>query len=528
MRSRRLFTTIGGAAAFLLALSTTSLGAPDPGRVAPCPGAGYVAGAPGVGDAYYPLYGNGGYDAVNYDLAVRYDPGADDPAQGIPPYIEGLATIDAVATQNLCSFNLDLVGLQVNQVRVNGKATGFTRTDDHELVIAPVKLRSGRSFQVVVRYEGEPALFHDATYPEVTYGFMPTDDGALVLGEPEVAAGWYPVNDHPIDRATYTFRITVPDGYQVVANGLPVGTTSSGGWTTHVWQPRDPMISYLTTFDIGEWEINEYVTADGLPVIDAVDPDSAELVGPVLARQEEILGFLESNFGPYPFETVGAIFDDNPDLYFALETQTRPIYRDAFLTWGFAEDLIVHELAHMWLGDLVAIGRWQDIWLNEGFATYAEWLWYEYEGTATPQDMLEAVWAHIPPNDPFWDVVIGDPGILNLFHGAVYYRGAMAVQALRNAVGDEAFWEILETWIDEHAVGNGTIPEFIALAEEISGKDLDELFQLWLFTPERPPRSALKPATARRQASAAPSAEALDEVERWIEGMEARVAMGAR
>jgi aminopeptidase N len=518
MRTRRIFAVAAGVAAFVLATSTTGLGA-APERAAPCPGGGYVAGAPGVGDAYYPLYGNGGYDVGNYDLAVRYDPGMS------PPFIEGLATIDAVATQNLCSFNLDLVGMHVSQVRVDGRVTAFSRTDDHELVIAPVRLRTGRPFQVVVRYSGQPTLFHDATYPDVTYGFMPTDDGAIVIGQPEGAAGWYPVNDHPIDRATYTFRITVPDGYGVVANGLPASVTSTGGWTTHVWRARDPMISYLTTFDIGEWEISEYTTASGLPVIDAVDPDSAALVGPVLARQEEIVGFLEDTFGPYPFETVGAIFDDHPELYFALETQTRPVYRDAFLTWGFAEDLIVHELAHMWFGDLVAIGRWQDIWLNEGLATYAEWLWYAYEGTSTPQDMLEGFWAHIPPNDPFWDVIVGDPGVLDLFHGAVYYRGAMAVQALRNAVGDEAFWQILGTWVDEHRFGNGTTPEFIALAEGVSGMELDALFEVWLFTPERPPRSALKPAGST---AAATSAAALAEVDRWIEGADARLAMGAR
>src|SRR6185295_1416012 len=165
-------------------------------------------------------------------------------------------------------------------------------------------------------------------------GFMQTDDGAIIAGEPESAAGWFPVNDHPTDRATYRFRITVPHGFQVVANGLPRGERSAGGWTTFVWEARDPMASYLATFDVGQWTIRDATTPSGLRVIDAVDPDLGDIADEALARQPEILGVFEAAFGPYPFEAAGAIVDDYEQLGFALETQTRPVYPGLVFEFG--------------------------------------------------------------------------------------------------------------------------------------------------------------------------------------------------
>jgi len=154
------------------------------------------------------------------------------------------------------------------------------------------------------------------------------------------------------------------------------------------------------------------------------------------------------------FETAGAIVDDHPGYQFAMEMQTRPVYPSAYFKWGWKHDrawvtsLVLHELAHMWFGDSVAVNQWKDIWLNEGPASYAEWLWAEHEGQATPQEILETTWADIPADKPFWQIVIGDPGAADMFHGAVYVRGAMTVHALRNEVGDEDFWQILEQWLD--------------------------------------------------------------------------------
>jgi aminopeptidase N len=255
------------------------------------------------------------------------------------------------------------------------------------------------------------------------------------------------------------------------------------------------MASYLATIDVADWDVHRWRTDDGLPVYDAVDTTitgalRAE-IDDSLSRQGEIVDLLSDAFGPYPFDTVGGIVPAQDDLVFALETQTRPVYGKAFWLDGDgnptdADWVVVHELAHQWYGDDVALARWQDIWLNEGFATYAEWLWEEHEGRATPQQIFDATYAGTPADDPFWSVVIGDPGVDLLFDNAVYTRGAMALQALRNEVGDDDFFDILQAWAGRRSGGNGTTPQFIALAERVSGRQLDALFQTWLFTPSRP------------------------------------------
>jgi aminopeptidase N len=499
--------------------------------VGPIPGVtanrAYTPGARGVGDPYYPNYGNGGYDVQHYDLAIRYKPATD--------YLWGVATIDAVATQGLSSFNLDLVGLTVRSITVDGAAADWSRTRHELTVVPPNPIDSGSSFTTLVRYDGVPITAFDPFAPGLQIGFMHTDDGAIVSGEPDVAVFWYPANDHPIDRATYTFEVTVPDRYEVVANGLPTGTGSDGRWTTHVWQATDPMAAYLATIDIGDWVIDDYVTERGLRVIDAVDPQHHRAAQSVLAREEEILAFLEDTYGTYPFESAGAIVDDHPGYQFAMEMQTRPVYPTSYFKWGSKNDrawitsLVLHELAHMWFGDLVAVNQWKDIWLNEGPTTYAEWLWAEHEGQATAQEILENTWADIPADSPFWQIVIGDPGAPNMFHGAVYVRGAMTMQALRNEVGDEDFWRILERWLEEHALATGSTEEFMALAEQVSGEDLDAFFQTWLFTPEKPPESAVLPATApglgAGPASVSPGAARWSEA--WLEFVEMRARGGS-
>jgi hypothetical protein len=205
------------------------------------------------------------------------------------------------------------------------------------------------------------------------------------------------------------------------------------------------------------------------------------------ARQDDIIAFEEGLFGPYPFETTGGVLDEGP-FQFALEVQTRPVYATAFFNDPNEPDdsVVVHELAHQWVGDSLAVEDWSEIWLNEGFATYTEWLWSEQEGLGTAQEIFDGTYDGIPAEDPFWSVVIGDPGPESMFDFAVYARGAMTLHQLRLAVGDADFFEILQTWTTSNAGGHVTTADFIALAEEISGQQLDDLFETWLFTDTKP------------------------------------------
>jgi hypothetical protein len=641
-------------------------------------------GSPGLGDPYFPLDGNGGYDVKHYLLDIRYHPATD--------VLQGTATIRARATQDLSRFNLDFVGLTVDSIRVDGSPTIWSR-DGGELMVMPVEgIPRGQTFFVVVRYHGVPEPIEEGLGIS---GFVPTDDGAVVAGQPHVAATWFPANDHPLDKAAYTFKITVPARVEAVANGELVRKWTQGGLTHWVWNAKEPMASYLATATMGQFDLTSY-RHNGIRFWDAIDPalfsvpeprtgeqyaisqrgdpsykrlmrkisvpqdgatlsfwisrdtepnwdfvfveaktvgindwttlrdlnghtsrdtgfscpfwhelhpflthyqtddsegsclpdgstgewwaasgssdgwekwkvDLSDFAGktvrvsvsyasddfiqyagafvddivvstgqgstsfeddrvpfdgwyvagaPVgsapnpndwiagtqadapppigedisasLEREGEIVDFLSSVFGQYPFSASGGIVDD-VEFGFALENQTRPVYSPVFWTIPGQGDIVVaHELAHQWYGDSLTLAAWKHIWLNEGFATYAEWLWSEHEGQATVQESFEGLYSAIPEDDPFWSVVIGDPTPEFLFDFAVYGRGAMTLQQLRLAVGDDDFFEILQRWAKSRAGQNVTTGQFIALAERVSGEDLDELFETWLFTPGKP------------------------------------------
>ncbi|GAA5018129.1 hypothetical protein GCM10023258_04750 [Terrabacter aeriphilus] len=660
---------------------------------------GFRPGAGSVGDPYVGHLGNGGYDVRHYDLAVSYDPATD--------RLRGRAGISAVATQDLSRFNLDLVGLTVRSVTVDGRAARWNRAGGELRITPPRGLRTKRAFTTVVVYDGVPATLPDGS------GFVHTGDGALVIGEPEVAATWFPVNDHPSDKATYHFDVTVPKGLTAVANGSLTRTRTHHGWTTWTWDARAPMASYLATATIGRFDLRRSTHA-GIAIWDAVDPalhdpvarprtgssfaisgqadssykrltrtiavpaggasvtfwvtrrteqrwdhffvearhpggddwttlpdanghssadtgdscpqwlelhpflthyqhddgdgtctpsgttgqwnaaagkssgpeqwridltpyagstvelslsyasdQSVQLPGvfiddiavstgegstsfepdgdvmdgwtvpgppagsPVnendwsvggvadvppppgvgadasLARESEVLDFLSATFGRYPFRASGGIVDDDPDLGFALENQTRPIYSQVFFDQPEGDTgVVVHELAHQWFGDSVSVRRWKDIWLNEGFATYAEWLWSEHDGQGSAQENFDFWFGAIASQSPFWQVVIGDPGRDLMFDDAVYLRGGMTLHQLRLTVGDEAFFTILRTWARTHRYGNGTTGQFIALAERVSHRQLDAFFDTWLRTPGKPVLPGAAPSATGRRAAA--------------------------
>jgi aminopeptidase N len=469
VRVRRLLAT------GVLAVVSLSLGLT--GSAAAHPRGEFTPGAPGIGDSYYPLYGNGGYDVQQYRISIRYHPSTDS--------LVGFTRITAVATQNLSQFNLDFVGLTIRSLKVNGRPAAYTRELDHELVVTPKwGLKEGRRFKVSVRYDGVPEQF---VVPccGIPTGVVPTDDGAVIWGEPEVAAAWFPVNDHPRDKAAYRIDVTVPAGLEAISNGRLLGTASGPqGWTKWKWREQLPMASYLAVVAIGQFDIRRGETAGGIPILDAVDPRVGDSADHALSLEGDIIHFLEGYFGPYPFDALGGIVDYH-ELEAALETQTRPIYDYRFFGEEGDEVVVVHELAHQWYGDSVAVDLWQYIWLNEGFATYAEWLWSGAQRGPTPQEIFDFNCAR-PDDDPVWDGEVGDPGVAHLFDELVYTRAAMTLQALRNAVGDSDFFSILQAWAAQQGGGTGSTAQFQALAEQISGQHLDDLFTQYLFTPGKP------------------------------------------
>ena len=471
---RRRSLTVAALVAVLVALSGCT--GDRPRSTAPVQGAAAQSTAPGP-DPYFPEFGNVGYDVTSYDLAVTYDPASKE--------LSGTVTITALATEPLREFSLDLIGLTVDEVTVDGAPAAVGRSGD-KLVVTPVdELARGASFTTVVTYGGTPEPLNSPTLG--SDGFHPTADGGFAIGEPRSASTWFPVNDHPRDKATYRFAITVPEGLVAVSNGVPEGRETDDGWTTWRWAEPVPMASYLAMVAMGEYRLHESEYR-GLPMVVAVHEDLPTTVDAQLARSGEIADVLAGWFGPYPFRAYGGVALSDQRISYALEAQSRPIYGPAFFAGGQdASWVIAHELAHQWFGNSVSVREWDDIWLNEGFATYAEWLWSEYVGDDTAQELFDLYWTGPAASARFWAVPTGDPGRDNLFSHAVYERGAMVVHALRLTVGDEVFFRILRTWTAAKRDGNASTEEFIAHCEQVSGRLLGGFFEDWLYGTQRPP-----------------------------------------
>jgi aminopeptidase N len=443
---------------------------PD-GLARPMPAEVARPGAAGAGDEYFPAMGNGGYDVGKYVLKLRYDPGTD--------VLSGLATIEATATHALSRFNLDFSGFDIAALRVSGADATWQREGQRELVVTPAApLASGTAFRVEVEYSGKPGG-----------EFRHTVDGALAVGEPESASDWYPANEHPSDKAAYEFEITVPDTQTVIANGIFGGAIpADAGWHTVRWRATTPMAAYLSTLAIGRYRVFEEAF-EGKPVYSAVDEriPAGGVADRALRRTGEVTAYLATRFGPYPFEALGGVITAER-LGFALETQTRPVYESSFFrgTELEATSIVAHEIAHQWFGDSVSVERWREIWLNEGFATYAQWLWEEHAGGPTAQQAFDDVY-RAPVSSDVWSPPPGDPSAPGLFADSVYVRGAMTVHALRLTIGDDAFFRLLPEWTASQRNATATTEEFVELAERVSGAQLDDLFQTWLYTEEKPP-----------------------------------------
>ncbi len=439
--------------------------------VAPAPAIAdgrFVHGSAGVGDPFFPRAGNGGYDVSHYRLALRYTPAGN--------RLRATAAIKAVATEGLSRFDLDLRGLRVSSVSVDADPADFRRRGQELLVTPRRPLPGGEPFKVRVRYRGSPRPVIDPDGSKD--GWIPTNDGAFVADEPQGAPTWFPCDDHPTDKATYEFRVTVPAGVVAVANGKLKYRIRGRRHTTFVWREGSPMATYLATATIGRFEVSRS-RADGSPSYVAVAPARTAAAAPVLAKLPAILRLWGRKFGDYPFAATGAIVDHAPSVGYALETQTRPLFDTVP-----DQATLAHELAHQWFGDDVTPRRWRDIWLNEGFATWAEWYWAQHTGGRSTGAVFDALYAVGRGDTAFWNPPPADPGKPeNLFDGTIYERGGMALEALRQKVGAKVFFRILRDWVSMHRYGNASTRQFIDLAELDSGMDLRGFLRAWLYRP---------------------------------------------
>jgi aminopeptidase N len=436
-------------------------------------------GSAGLGDYLVRAYGNGGYDVAHYRIEVGYRP-----ATG---RLRGMTTLRAVTTQDLSRFNLDFV-LPVRSVSVNGRAADFETVDrrgmaGRELVVKPAAaLSEGSVMRVKVAYSAVPARVKVAGYS----GWHPTPTGVNAWDAPTAASQWwFPSNAHPSDKATYDIVARTPARLKAISNGRLVSRVVHGRRATTHWR-SGPLATYLTFLAIGDYRVARD-RAGGVPAWYAHERGGGIYVERAWAdvrRTPGVIRFLSRRFGPYPFDSAGGLVFRHT-FPTAFETQTRPQY--TALMWRYNPHnmwVVVHEIAHQWFGDSVTMRRWRHIWLSEGFATYGEWLWSAHRGTGTPQQLFRAAYQLYPRDDWFWTVAVTHPEFA--LDPQVYERGAMTLQALRNKIGQQAFFTILRRWPRERHHATASTADFVALAERISGRQFDRFFDVWLRTRSRP------------------------------------------
>ena len=442
-------------------------------------------GSAGIGDPYFPLDGNGGIDVLRYDVHDRY---SFENAR-----LSGWTRVTLVATESLSGFNLDFL-LPVQSVKVAGKDVRFDQLRFHELSIHR-KVEEGDRLSLVIRYAGFPDRY---TYDGES-NWLNDGREVVAMNQPHMAPWWFPANDHPLDRARIAISITVPKDKQVIANGELTGREVDGDLATTTWRPAEPMVPYLAFFAAGDFRVAEGTSEAGLPWLVAVskhlDAERRQHAMALLKRSAAYTEWLQDVLGaPYPFSTTGGLAT-SLDPGFALENQTRPTYSPFSLNTV----TVVHELAHQWFGDHVAVEGWKDIWLNEGPATFFEVYWNETHGGEPADGWLHDRYDFYGAGNDFWHHEVADPcpepsgcdNVLDIFEEFVYNRGGMALQALRNVIDDDdVFFELLGRWVTDRAGTTGSTAQFEALAEEVTGLDLDDFFDAWLHSPTKPAETA--------------------------------------
>ena len=423
-------------------------------------------------DPYVPGHGDDTYDVTHYDVALRYRPSAN--------RLEGDVTVHCRAAKPILALTLDLHRLKVDKITAANLGRWSQRGSKVHVTLKTTA-RVGDEFTLKLRYSGNPTTISTAALGDA--GWEELTDGAIVAAQPHGSPTWLPCNDRPDSKATYDFSITVPTDYYAAASGTLEGSSRSGASVTWSYRQRAPMATYLATVQIGRYTSRDL---DGPVPMRVVGPSDLGGDGyeASFGRQPEMMAYFSEAFGPYPFESYTSVVTDD-DLEIPLESQALSTFGRNFASaeWHCVR-LVAHELAHQWFGNAVTLAHWRDIWLHEGFACYAEWLWSEASGNEPAQHWAEHYaekLAGLPQ-----DLLLSDPTPELMFDDRVYKRGALALHALRRTVGDDTFFEILQTWVAENSGGSVTTAHFEEHCEQVADRDLTDLFNAWLHQRDLP------------------------------------------
>jgi aminopeptidase N len=428
-------------------------------------------------DPYFPAHGDPAYRVTRYELEIGYRPRTN--------RLEGCARLTAVARQPLASFALDLGDLQVSRVSVDGQLVRYTHRAGKLRVRPASPVAADGTFTVEVRYGGVPRPVRS---PWGGLGWDELTDGALVASQPIGAPSWYPCNDRPADKAAYRIAVTVPHEYTAVANGALIARTRNARATTWVYDQPAPTSSYLVSVQVGQYE-TVTLARGPVPQTAAVP---ARLVGQFktdFGRQPQMMRLFEELYGPYPFgEYVVVVADDELDV--PVEAQGMSVFgRNHLDGRRGSERLVAHELSHQWFGNSVTVADWRHIWLNEGFAKYAEWVWSERSGGLPAVEYAAESYFYL--RDQPQSLILADPGRADMFDDRLYRRGGLALHALRVELGDAAFFALIKEWATANRHGVVGTDQFIAAARRHGAqaletrqpgtRSLDSLFGAWLY-----------------------------------------------
>ncbi|WP_131741958.1 M1 family metallopeptidase [Actinomadura roseirufa] len=420
----------------------------------------------GRGEAsYFPDHGHDGYRVGHYDLELDYRVG--------PNRLAGTARLSASARTRLDRLELDFGTFRIGRVLVDGRPARF-RHRRGKLHLTPARpVAAGAAFTVEVRYTGNPSPLSSHWGG---LGWEQLSDGSIVAGQPTGAPSWFPCNDRPDHKARYRIAVTTASAYEAVANGRLTGRRRVGANTTWVYEQDEPMATYLASVQVGRYQ---FLELEGPLPQHVFYPSAAERrVRHDFARQGAMVAAFTERFGPYPFPSYTVVVADD-ELEIPVEAQGMSIFGINHVDGARgSERLVAHELAHQWFGNSLTLADWRDIWLHEGFASHAEWLWSEASG-GDPAAAHAARWHHRLAAQP-QDLVLADPGPRHIFDDRVYKRGALTLHALRRTVGDDVFFRTLRSWTAGYRHGSVTTAAFTALASHVAGRSLDGFFDAWL------------------------------------------------
>lgn len=434
------------------------------------------AGGPPVIDPYLPNNGNFGYRVSRYELELEYKVSSN--------RLTGTAIITAVTLASLQNFTLDLAeNLGVTKVSVNGRRPAHFATSGAKLRIRLAHaLPAGSAMSITVRYGGVPRPIR-TLWGEV--GFEELSNGALVAGQPNGSPSWFPCDDHPSSKASYRIQISTDSPYYAVAPGELVSRRARAGHTVWTYEMPDPTSTYLATVQIGMYDMHQ-LPKTLVPMRAAVPPRLRTNFTHDFGRQPAMMKLFVKLFGPYPLSAGYTVVVTDDDLEIPLEAQGISIFGANHCDGQRGhERLIAHELAHQWFGNSVTARRWRDIWLHEGFACYAEWLWSEHSGGRSADDLARHHYQRLVAAKQ--DLVLCNPGAEDMFDDRVYKRGALTLHVLRGRIGDDRFFTLLRDWTTRYRHGTVVTDDFTGLAAHYADVSLRPLWDTWLYSPRVPP-----------------------------------------